>query len=189
MGGLSDDAVVLDPDNWIGSAAPKWSRCMVQRSLNCSKSDKSRSHHSETHFLMALSRAMTRRCSDSHLDANCWRMSLIYFKLFSSVGECEEVGITGEIKHDCPVSVHGNWFWGVFSFKFKFNFSDTFSVLIIGWSRVESREDIVEVNSFFLDEVEPFWIREGWTSGCVNDTRSDLFRINWPGLKEPESGS
>jgi hypothetical protein len=80
---------------------------------------------------------------------------LVHFKFFCSVSECEEVGIAGEIECDCPVSVCGNWFRGVFSSEFKLDFSDTFGALIIGCGRVESQKDIVKVNSFPLDKVEP----------------------------------
>lgn len=104
-------------------------------------------------------------------------VSLIDFKFFGSVGKCEEIGIASEVERDRPISVCGNWFRGVFSSKFKLDFSDILGTLVIGRSGVESREDIVEVDSFSLDKIEPLGIREGRTSWCVNDTRSDLFWV------------
>ena len=94
---------------------------------------------------------------------------LIQFEFFSSVGESEQIGIASKVKCDRPIPMCSNWFGHIFHSKFKFDFSDGFSALVVSGSGTEAREDIVEINDFPLNEVEPFGVRESRASQSVNN--------------------
>ena len=96
-------------------------------------------------------------------------VALIHFRFFSSVGKCEQIGVMGKIECDRPISIGSDWLGCVLCSEFELDFPNQLSVLIIGGSGVEARDDIVEVNGLPLNEVKPLGIRESRASRCIND--------------------
>jgi hypothetical protein len=91
----------------------------------------------------------------------------------------KEVSISGKIECNGPVSMGDNGFGCIFDSKFEFDkVSKGFCPLVVSGSGVETREDVVEVNGFTLNKIEPLRVWESRASGGVNDARFDLFSVN-----------
>ena len=105
-------------------------------------------------------------------------VALINLELFGSMSKCEKIGVTGEIECDGPISMRRDRFRSILRSEFEFDLTDGFSTLVVGGRGVEAREDVVEVNGFPLNKVEPFAVGKRWASRCIDDTQFNLLEVD-----------
>jgi len=96
----------------------------------------------------------------------------------------EKVGISGKVECDCPVSVCGDGLGRILGAELELNLANRLGALVVGRGRIESGEDIVEVDRLSLDKVEPFRVRERRAFRGVDNASFDLLGVSRPRLEK-----